>query len=148
MRLQGNDPTEGDLKAVTAALAQVERQQRNLVDQLADLGGSVAVLVTEKLSALEAQHQQLTAERERILGQHRAWQLAQERLTEVRAWCQRVAAKLDRADYSRKRLALDALGVQVRVWPKDHELRFDIKALIPLAEPAGSCDIVSSTSCR
>lgn len=31
----------------------VERQQRDLVDQLTNLGGSVASLVTEKLTALD-----------------------------------------------------------------------------------------------
>ena len=42
-------------------------QQRNLVEQVADLGGSVAAIMNEKLMALEAEHRQLAAEREGIL---------------------------------------------------------------------------------
>jgi hypothetical protein len=32
------------------------------------------------------------------------------------AWCQRVGANLDRLSYNERRLALEALGVQVRVY--------------------------------
>jgi hypothetical protein len=39
------DTTESDLSAVDKRIGAIERQQRNLVDQLANLGESVAALV-------------------------------------------------------------------------------------------------------
>jgi hypothetical protein len=37
--------------------------------------------------------------------------------------------------YADKRLALDALGVQAKVWRSDHEPRYEITASIPLDAP-------------
>jgi site-specific DNA recombinase len=114
-RLEDDDPTAADLAIVDRSLAEVTRQQRNLVDQLADLGGAAAALVREKLEALERRAVALAAERETILARREAWQAARARLQELQTWCANVAANLSTFDYRQKRLALDALGVQARV---------------------------------
>ena len=48
---------------------------------------------------------------------------------DIEVWCHTVA-NLATLTYDDKRIALDALGVQVRLWPKGHEPRFDMTAAI------------------
>lgn len=141
-QMQANDPTVTDLDTVDKSLATIARQQANLVDQLANVGGAVADLVTGKLHALETQRVQLIAERDAILGHHQAWVSARESLTQLEQWCRTVATNLHRFTYDDKRLALDALQVQARVWKKDHTPRYDISAF-----PLGNT-IVSIPSSR
>ena len=47
-------------------------------------------------------------------------------------WCRTVADHLGALIYEQKRLALDALGIQVQLWKADHTPRFQITATIPL----------------
>src|SRR5262249_12589791 len=131
-RLRRADPTAENLHAVDRALADVARQQRNLVDQLAQLGSDVAEVVGEKLTALGAQRRQLEAERERGQRQRGDWETAQARLGELTAWCQNVATNLSALTYDQKRLALTALGARVRVWPADHTPRYELELSVPL----------------
>jgi hypothetical protein len=48
--------------------------------------------------------------------------------------CQTIASQLSDFDYERKRLALDALGVQVKVFRHDHDPRYVITADIPITD--------------
>ena len=89
-------------------------------------------MIAEKINALEAQRQQHAAERDAILARAATWQRAQERIGDVQAWCRATAASLATLTYEQKQLALDALGVQVKVWRTDHEPRYKISASIPL----------------
>ena len=74
-----------------------------------------------------------------IIGRRRAWEAAQAKLTELEAWCRHVAANLGTLTYEQKRLALDALGVRVRVWHPDHTPRYDITAALPLLPDPSDC---------
>jgi hypothetical protein len=131
-RLRGSDPTADDLAAVERSLAEIDRQERNLVDQLANLGGAVAALIADKLRAYEQQRERLAAERAEILGRRSAWLIAQERIVDVRAWCEKVAKNIDRLTYAEKRDALVALDVRVKLWRADQQPRYEITASIPL----------------
>jgi len=143
-RMRGMDPSAADLDAVERSLTQVVRQQRNLIEQLANVSGAAGRVIADKINALESQRDQLSAERETILGRARSWADAQEHLTDLKAWCQTTAANLGALTYQERRLALDALGVQARVWRTDHEPRYEIRASIPLER-----DIVCSlVGCR
>jgi hypothetical protein len=51
-------------------------------------------------------------------------------VSELRAGLRR----LGELTYDQRRLALDALGVHVRVWRPDHPNRFKIEASIPLGD--------------
>ena len=134
-RMLADDPTEADLDAVDRALVSVTRQQRNLVDQLANVSGAVAELVTQKLAGLEAQRQQLQGEREAILGRRQSWIAARGQLADLERWCRGVAANLRSLTYQQKRDALDALNVRVRLYRQDAPDRFVIEAGIPLDDP-------------
>ncbi len=126
-------------------------------EQLANVSGAVAELVTQKLAALESQRQQLERERGFVAGQQAAWAAAQARLNEVEAWCATVAENLAGLTYDEKRCALDALNVRVKVWPVGHDPRYEVKASVPLEStaamsasdipldtPGGNCEMNSS----
>ncbi|MBA2450305.1 MAG: recombinase family protein [Chloroflexi bacterium] len=131
-RMEDNDPTRNDLAAADRALATLARQQSNLIDQIANVSGQAATLLTAKVEALERQREQLDAEREAMLGRHRTRVAARERLSDLETWCRTVAANLGNLKHQQKRDALDALGVQVKVHPRGAPHRFVIDANIPL----------------
>lgn len=143
-RMRGSDPSADDLAAVERSLTQAVRQQRNLIEQLANVSGAAATLITDKINALEAQRDQLNAERESIFARSRSWAEAQERLTDLQAWCRTAAANLGTMTYQERRTALDGLGVEATVWPTGHAHRYEIRASIPLE--AASAQVVCSTS--
>jgi site-specific DNA recombinase len=134
-RMLADDPTEVDLDAVDKALVSITRQQRNLVDQLANVSGGVAELVTQKLSGLEAERQQLQSERDAILRRRQSWIAARQRVADLETWCRTVATKLGEFTYQQKRDALDALGVRVKVYRQDAPDRVVVEGSIPLDAP-------------
>jgi site-specific DNA recombinase len=143
-RMRSDDPTTADLAAVERSLTAITREQRNYVEHLGKVTGASADLIAQKINALETQRTRLTAERESILARSRSWEQAQQRLADIQAWCRTVATNLSTISYAGQRLALDALGVQAKVWRKDHEPRYEVRAAIPLDVPTDP--IVSTTS--
>lgn len=135
-RQQAEDPTAADLARLDGERAQVARQQQNLVDQLANVSGRVATLVTEKLAELERLQTRLDDERGACVQRQAAWREAQRRLGELQTWCRTVAANLDTLDFAGRRDALEALGVRVTVWRKEHVPRWDVTASVPLSREA------------
>jgi hypothetical protein len=99
---------------------------------VAEFGGSVAALASEKLAELEQQRGRLEAERETVANRRAAWEAAQGRIDDLQAWCRTVGENLAELTYERKRAILDALGVEVKVYRADHAPRWQIKAEIPL----------------
>ncbi|HEV2121149.1 MAG TPA: recombinase family protein, partial [Chloroflexota bacterium] len=134
-RLQEADPDAADLEAVERRLTAVVREQRNYVENLGKVTGPAAALIAEKINALEVQREQLTGDRDTVLARSEARQRAREQLGSIEAWCRNVAANLGTLTYEEKRLALDALGVQAKVWHKSHTPRYTITANIPLDVP-------------
>jgi site-specific DNA recombinase len=147
-RMEGGTAQVDETAPLERALADIERQQRNLVDQLAHLGDSVAELVREKLAALDVRRQQLIAERATTLGQQQARQVTRDRLADLETWCYGVAANLESLTYEERRLALDALGVQVRIYRTDHTPRYEIIASVPLNDVAIVNETASRTAAR
>src|SRR5690606_41333833 len=56
--------------------------QRNLVEQLANVGGAVAALVTEKLSQLEHKREALAGERLHVERRRATWEASRQRLND------------------------------------------------------------------
>lgn len=138
-RLRQTDPTEGDLRTVDRLLAEATRKQGNLTRLLADLDDpdASAPLLAE-LKALAASKRRYEEEREALLDRRAGWQAAQERLDTIERWRQSIAARLGTFDYRQKRLALDALRVEVKLYRRDHTPRYHITAIIPLDAPRSS----------
>jgi hypothetical protein len=80
------------------------------------------------------------------MARRRVWEQAQERLANLEQWCRHMATKLENASYARKRQALEALEVCVKVWRADHEPRYDISMSVPL--DGDGKDIVDRWSTR
>jgi site-specific DNA recombinase len=146
-RLREADPTTTDLLAIDRQIRDVDRQQRNLIDQLANLGGSVASLVTDKLAALDGNKTRLEEERAEILARQGAWQAAQARIADIRAWCEKVAKNIDRLTYAEKRDALIALDVRVVLHRADHTPRYEITASLPL-DVSTTAPVVTTASSK
>lgn len=131
-RMRREDPSTADLEAVERALTKAVCEQRNLIENLAKVSGAAADMVAGKINVLEQQRADLSHERDGILARSATWQRAQERIGDVQAWCRAYAESIGTLTYDEKRLALDGLGVTVKVWRADHEPRYQITASIPL----------------
>jgi site-specific DNA recombinase len=109
-----------DLAALEKHLAGISQKQARTAKAIAavDDDAAAAPLLAE-LKALAASKTTLEQERDvlqRRLDDERA---DAAKMAGVREWCQRVNANLDRLSYDEKRLALEALGVEVLCWRKD-----------------------------
>ena len=137
-RMQADDPTASDVAAVERALGEVGRKQAKLARALTmfEDEDAAAPLVAE-LEMLRAQQRAHEAERERFHARRAGWESGRQRIADLQAWCENVAARLGELTYEQRRLALDALGVQVRVWKTDHDPRYVISASIPLGDGPG-----------
>jgi site-specific DNA recombinase len=106
------------------ALAGLEKQIGSLADKQARIAKRVADIEDDAVAApLIAELRSLAARKtaaedelsttERRIADRAAEDAKVQSLT---AWCQRVGANLDRLNYNERRLALEALGVQVKVY--------------------------------
>jgi len=132
-RLQSDDPTQADLDTVERGISDAKRKIGNLTRALAmfEEPEAAAPLVAE-IEALRRQQRSLEAERVAVLARRTGWAEGQRRLADLQRWCQRVSTRLGELTYEQKRLALEALGVEVRVWKADHEPRYVITAQLDL----------------
>jgi site-specific DNA recombinase len=109
-----------DLASIEKLLTQIAAKQARTAQAITAVDDDdAAVPLIEELKNLAAR--KTDAERER--GELRR-RIADQRDEAVRVrglseWCATVATNLDTLDYDEKRLALEALGVQVRVWRED-----------------------------
>ncbi|MGA7668864.1 MAG: recombinase family protein [Nitrolancea sp.] len=135
-KLRANDPTEQDVGAVDRSRAEIERRRRNLARVAAQLDDpdAAAPLVAELRSVTE-RLRSLDAEREEIMLRRLSWERALSHLVDLRQWCEQVAAKLTTLTWEQKRIALEALGVDVRVFRKNdpEHPRYIITANVPLS---------------
>lgn len=123
-RLRQDDPTKDDLSAVGRSLAKITREQDNISRRIGQIDDDdAAAPLLAQLASLAKQKRQAEAERETIRGRRAGWEMAPSRLHEIKSWCGDVAARLGTLTYQQKRLALDALGVQVTLWRTDHSPR-------------------------
>jgi hypothetical protein len=106
------------------ARAELEKQIMSLTDKQARIAkrvvdiedDAVATPLIAELRALAARKS--AAEHELTTTERRIADRAaeDEKVQSLTAWCQRVGANLDRLNYTERRLALEALGVQVRIY--------------------------------
>lgn len=148
-RLRANDPTSADLEAADRALAELERRQSNIARAIGLMSNPDALsTLTGELEQLSERKQQLQSEREGIRLRRKAWSDAESQIGNITLWCNTVAARLGELSYEEKRLALEALGVQVTLYGKEHEPRYVITANIPLEGPVVSEAPRSCKKCR
>jgi site-specific DNA recombinase len=131
--LQSDDPTQADLDSIGRGIGEAGRKIGNLTRALAMFGDpEAAAPIVAEIEALRAQQRSLEVERVAVLARRAGWEEGQRRLADLQRWCQRVSTRLGELTYEQKRLALEALGVEVRVWKADHEPRYVITAQLDL----------------
>jgi cell division septum initiation protein DivIVA len=102
------------LKKQIASLAD---KQARIAKQVADIeDNAVAAPLVAELRSLAGR--KTAAEQELLSTEQRIADRTAEdaKVRSLTAWCQRVGANLDRLNYTERRLALEALGVQVRIY--------------------------------
>ena len=134
-RLRRDDPTRADREAVDWRLGEIERKRANLARRVATIDeDEIAAALLAEMAVLGKQAAALTVERDRLAAERASWETSQHRLGDLEDWCRRVAGNLDLLDYDGQRLAIEALGVEVRVWSTGHNPRHEIK-MLPGATP-------------
>jgi site-specific DNA recombinase len=130
-KLAQNDPTADDLVAVERKLADVTRRHSNLGRLLASFDDDEAAApAVAEMKSLALQRRQLEDEREALLRRREEWQAAQTNLASLEDWCRAVAGQFSDWTYKEKRRALDALGVGVQVFRRDHTPRYIITSRV------------------
>jgi site-specific DNA recombinase len=114
------------LKRAEKQLKDAERKRDNLISELASFDGDVRDAIRAQI--IEAQRSVTNAQGvvEALHQERDAYAIAQQQHDDLRLWLERVAENLTSLDHEGKRLALDALGVSVTVWPTTHEQRYEI----------------------
>jgi hypothetical protein len=124
-----------DLESVERVLADVTRKPGNLGRRVAVLDDdAAAALLLAELATLARQRKQLESERDLIVSRRQGWRAAQAHLQDVEAWCRDVAQRLGEKTFEQKRLGLEMLGVQVKVWRADYTPRYHVTARIRLED--------------
>lgn len=124
-QVERDDPTAGDLAAVDSAEKEATRQLHNLVNQLANVSGTLANMVQDKADTLVTQIAYLQQEKERLLARQNAWRAAQARLDDLKQWCRQVESRLKHANHAIRKEAFIAFGLVIRVHPTTHVPRWD-----------------------
>jgi cell division septum initiation protein DivIVA len=102
---------------VEKQIASLADKQARIAKQVADIeDNAVAAPLVAELRSLAGR--KTAAEQELLSTEQRIADRTAEdaRVRSLTAWCQRVGANLDRLNYTERRLALEALGVQVRIY--------------------------------
>jgi site-specific DNA recombinase len=112
-----NGGLERDLAAAQARLARIAGKQARTVKAITTMDDDdSAALLYEELKVLSAQKKATEQECDEL--QQRLVDAAADaaRVKSLSDWCETVSENLDSLTYREKRLALEALGVEVRVW--------------------------------
>ena len=115
------------LRGAERRVAEGERKRHNLIRRLASIDDdAIAESVQSEIGLLQTEINTARDVLAELQRQHAEWSISQAHLDDLRARLDLVAANLAQLDYSGQRLALDALGVEVKLWAADHEPRFQI----------------------
>jgi chromosome segregation ATPase len=105
---------ERELAAIERRLSDNGSKQSTLAQTIAMLDDPTPVVA--QLNALSAGKRALEADRDALERRMADVEADRARLRTLTEWAEHVAAKLESATYDEKRLALEALGVKVRVF--------------------------------
>ena len=111
-----DDGLDHDLAAVDARLAGITKKQANLATIAADMDPDAAAPLIAQLTALATAKAAAEREWSDLAARIASAEAEVARVQTLADWCATVSANLDALDYAGKRAAIDALGVEVRVW--------------------------------
>ncbi len=107
---------DSDLAAVEARLVGIAKKQANLAAIAADMDPDAAAPLIAQLSTLATAKAAAERERGDLVARIASAEAEVARVQTLADWCATVSANLDSLDYAAQRAAIDALGVEVRVW--------------------------------
>ena len=142
-RHAGPDPTiTADLEAARRSLAKVEKQQERLIQRFRQSEDDRFPweLVEREILRGEQEKEQLCASVVRLEGRLAEQQATVERLDALNTYCERVARNLDAFGFREKRLAFEALAVQIVANGRDWRL----DGAIPLDDGVGVVPLTCS----
>jgi len=147
-RMRNSEPPDHDIDAVERRIIEVERRQQRLARMIAALDDDAAAApLLKELKDLSQQRKALDADRETVLARRRNWAATAGQLEMLREhWHEAFAAEVAELGYDERRRALDALGIQVRVYRKEHNPRWEITANIPLVDSYASTTMHTPTA--
>lgn len=119
----------------SAAYQAQTRAYRQMADGLegADawhVGPDVTAPLVAQLSQIASQRNQTLAALAALDQRHDSWHAAQQLLSGIEDWRQRVAANIDTLDWRERRLLMDVMQLRVEVWRANHEPRLRIHSLL------------------
>lgn len=126
---RAHDPTIEDIAALDRRRGELARKRGNLVDRIADADPDTAGVMMERAAALSSELARLDTEREALLARRAAWEASVSKAQDLIAWCRTVAQRLQGASYHTKRLALDYLGVRVKLFREGEPDRYLVEAI-------------------
>jgi site-specific DNA recombinase len=142
----GSDVIEHDLTTLQRRLQEVTTRQTKLARLASALDDDdAAAPLLNELRPLASQKRELEGEQRRLQDVTTVAAVEASRLGDLASWCSRVASNLATLTYEQKRLVLEALGVQVRVWRSDHEPRWQLDMSLPVESGAPEILMVNST---
>ena len=105
-----------DLAAVERMIEAVTDKQGRIAKRVAAIDDDVAAPLMAELHALATTKKVAEREQDDLRRRIADEEADATRLRSLSEWCQTVASNLDALTYAEKRLALDGLGVKVRIW--------------------------------
>ena len=106
-----------DLAAIESRLETNATRRTRLVRALADLDAEADIAeVRAQLRLLEDKQKPLEADRADLLRRIKDMEADRARVRSLTNWCEEVERTLGTATYEQKRMALEALGVKVRIY--------------------------------
>jgi len=136
--------------ALDKAIAKNRSRQQGLIAAIGELGEEdgegtrrIRNRLLDALRETDNEQLRLKGERQRLQDQILQQQVASERLSEVADWCEQVHARLGSFKYEEKRLALEAVGAEVFVYPTQKPVRAELFLHIP----GRTSPIAVSTTC-
>jgi DNA invertase Pin-like site-specific DNA recombinase len=123
--LRANDPTEADLKMVSATLADLAQQEAGLL-LVASRVSHPAAAATLAAQLERLAEQRAAAERERagLLERRAGWDRAQRFVDGFMRQARQVRAHLENATHEQWQAAIDALGIEATVYPASAAVRY------------------------
>jgi site-specific DNA recombinase len=115
------------LRSAERRVADAERKRQNLIKRLAAIDDdAIAGAVQCEIANLQGDINTARDVVTELQREQAHWEFSHTQFTDLRTRIGQVAANIAALDYDGKRLALDALGVVVKLWAATHEPRYEI----------------------
>ena len=115
------------LRSAERRVTDAERKRQNLIKRLAAIDDdAIAAAVQSEIANLQAEVNTARNMLAELQQEQAHWEFSQTQFNDLRSRLGVVATNVAALDYDGKRLALEALGVEAKLWATTHDSRFEI----------------------